>query len=345
MNARKFGLTVASICASALMFSSAPAFAVYNTAGSAQVATATTVAAVAASAASTIAAGIGSSVGASVGASAGPRAGVKNFGMNGKAAGNMDQGFGLWMNAGWDHLKNTATNTALGGNTYLGALGADVKVDDDIVVGLAVTGEDTKLNTDFNLGHLKTTGWGVGPYAAVSFLDNFYIDALVNRAWLHNTGDRSNGAVTFNYDSKRWIASSNLGARVYDGPLMINPYIGYLYVTQKDDSYTETGTGAGTGGGQRVSIAQGRLGAKLGYTIDQFTPYVGARWEHNFVQPNLNFGALAGGSPSNSREAGYFQVGFNADVDSGVSAGLEGHTRQSKDFQSYGIQGNIRVAF
>jgi hypothetical protein len=343
MNAKKFGLTVAGVCGAALVASATPALAAYNSAGSAQVATASSVASVANTAASTIAGGIGAAVGG--GGAGGSRAAAPGFKQSGKAAGNMDQGFGVWLNAGWDHLKNDPTNTQFKGNTYTGAIGADVRIGDSIVVGLAATGEDTKLDTQFNLGHLKTTGWGIGPYAAISFLDNFYIDALVNRSWLHNTGDRGNGANTFNYDSKRWIAASHLGARLYDGPLMINPYIGYLYVTQKDDSYTETGTGAGAGGGQKVSVAQGQLGGKLGYTMGQFTPYVGARWEHNFVQPNLNFGALAGGSPSNNRDAGYYQVGFNADLDDGVSGGFEGNTRQSKDFTSYGVRGNIRVAF
>ncbi|HEX9466603.1 MAG TPA: autotransporter outer membrane beta-barrel domain-containing protein [Alphaproteobacteria bacterium] len=252
----------------------------------------------------------------------------------------------VWFSAGWTNLQNSFPGTAYHGNSYNGAVGGDAQIGDRLILGLAVSGEGTILDTTFNAGHLTTTGAGLNPYAVYTLTDHFYVDALVGWSWLTNDLDRSNGAVTASYDSFRWLGNLNLTGRFIEGPWQFLPTVGYLYVHQNDDAYTERGTGAASVPSRTSIVGQGRLGGKVGYTIDNVTPYVGARWEHNFVQPNVTIApGVPGGSPSSSREGAFVQVGMNADFKGGFSGGIEFNTMQKSDQATYGILGNVRYAF
>lgn len=251
-----------------------------------------------------------------------------------------------WSSAGWTYLRNTFPAIAYHGNSYNGAVGGDVQANERLIVGAALSLEDTQLITNFNSGHLNTSGYGFNPYAVYTLTNNFYVDALAGFSWLHNDLDRAGGGVVANYDSFRWLANVNLNGRFTDGPWQYLPVVGYLYVHQSDDAYTEHGTGAGSVPSQLTVISQGRLGGKIGYTIGNWTPYVGARWEHNFIQPNVTIApGVPGGSPSSSRDGAYMQIGANATFNSRLSGGIEFNTLQKADQETYGLIGNIRYTF
>jgi outer membrane autotransporter protein len=251
-----------------------------------------------------------------------------------------------WASAGWTYLRDTQPSTAYHGNSYNGAVGADVQATDRLILGAAVSGEDTELDTTFNSGHLNTTGAGINPYAVYTLTNNFYVDSLLGFSWLQNHLDRANGRVLANYDSFRWLANVNFNGRFTDGPWQYLPVIGYLYVHQSDDSYTERGTGGGNVPNQTAIVSQGRLGGKIAYTIGNWAPYIGARWEHNFIQPGVVIApGVPGGGPSTSRDDAYIQVGVNATFSSAWSGGLEFSTMQKTDQQTYGLLGNIRYTF
>jgi outer membrane autotransporter protein len=251
-----------------------------------------------------------------------------------------------WASAGWTYLRDTLPATAYHGNSYNGAVGADIQATDRLILGAALSGEDTELVTTFNSGHLNTTGYGFNPYAVYTLTNNFYVDGLLGFSWLGNDLDRANGRVLANYDSFRWLANINLNGRFTDGPWQYLPVIGWLYVHQNDESYTERGSGGGSVPSQTAIVSQGRLGGKIGYTIGHWTPYVGARWEHNFIQPGITIAAgVPGGSPSTSNDDAYIQVGVNATFSSAWSGGLEFSTMQKSDQQTYGLLGNIRFTF
>src|SRR5262249_20313750 len=158
--------------------------------------------------------------------------------------------------------------------------------------------------------------------------------------WLNNDLDRANNAVKANYDSFRWLANLNLTGRFTAGPWQFLPTVGYLYVHQKDDAYTETGTGATTVPSQISIVEHSRLGGKVGFVSGNWTPYLGARWEHNFIQPTVVVPGLPGGGPSNSKDGAFVQVGVNADFQGGFSGGLEFNTMQKTDQETYGLIGN-----
>lgn len=251
-----------------------------------------------------------------------------------------------WGSAGWTYLRDTAPAIAYHGNSYNAAVGADVQATDRLIVGAALSAEDTELVTTFNSGHLNTSGYGLNPYAVYTLTNNFYVDALAGFSWLSNDLDRAGGGVVANYDSFRWLANVNLNGRFTDGPWQYLPVVGYLYVHQNDDAYTERGSGAGSVPSQTTIISQGRLGGKIGYTVGNWTPYVGARWEHNFIQPVVTIApGFPGGSPSTSRDGAFIQIGANATFGSRVSGGIELNTLQKADQETYGVLGNIRYTF
>lgn len=251
-----------------------------------------------------------------------------------------------WMSGGWTYLRDTSPATAYHGNSYNAAVGGDVQANDRLILGAALSGEDTQLVTTFNNGHLNTGGYGLNPYAVYSINNNFYVDALAGFSWLNNDLDRARGGVVANYNSFRWLANVNLNGRFTEGAWQFMPVVGYLYVHQSDDAYTERGSGAGTVPSQTAIVSQGRLGGKIAYTIGNLAPYVGARWEHNFIQPGVVIApGLPGGGPSSSRDDAFLQVGVNATITSAWSGGIELNSMQKTDQQTYGVLGNIRYTF
>lgn len=251
-----------------------------------------------------------------------------------------------WLSGGWTYLRDTAPAIAYHGNSYNTAVGGDIQANDRLIVGAALSAEDTQLVTTFNSGHLNTSGYGLNPYAVYTINNNFYVDALAGFSWLSNDLDRSGGKVVANYDSFRWLTNVNLNGRFTDGPWQYLPVVGWLYVHQSDDAYTERGSGAGAVPSQTTIISEGRLGGKIAYQIGNWAPYVGARWEHNFIQPAVTIAAgVPGASPSNSRDDAFIQVGVNTTFTTAWSGGLEFNTMQKSDQQTYGVLGNIRYTF
>src|SRR5258708_3849702 len=327
MRGLKSGWVVVGLCWAALCSGAAPALAAYNTAGSAAVATQSTVSSIASTTAGVVAGGIGSGIAGGTFTTVGsltPNGNASFAGANqqgglaftgtGRSAGNGgNERFGVWVNAGWEHLNNSFTNTAFSGNTWAGALGADFKVMDRVIVGAAITGEDTKLGTRFNSGHLNTSGWGAGPYAAVEITKNFFVDVTGLYQGLSNTTDRSSGAITGSYHGYRWLGVANLNGKFSEANSLFLPQIAYPYVRQRDDAYSESGVGRGAHAPNTIHVCQGRLGGKIGYQFNQVTPYVGGRWEHNFTQPAISIPAgVGGGRPSPTRCTAVLYLGVLA---------------------------------
>jgi len=261
----------------------------------------------------------------------------------GVGAAGQDKIFSLWVNGGWSRSENSFINTKSDGNTYVGAFGGDIKVTDFAIVGLAGSIDDTKTNTKFNNGSLKTRGYGIGPYAAVILSPNFYVDAFISRGWASNDMKRTNGVNTGEYDSKRWIGGAHLNGSFADGALRFYPQLGVLYVWQKDESYREN-TGSAVGEAF-TTIGQAQVGSKIGYVIDNsMQPYLGARYQYNFVNPEVNLVGVQ--SPSKDRDSVNIQAGLMFLLSDSLSGSVEGNTTVLQtDTKQYGISGQIKLAF
>jgi outer membrane autotransporter protein len=330
---------------------STAAYAQYNTAGSEKAASPAVIAAVSSATASITAGGISSAIGGAGGfggfVSAGAQtANVRRYGSgaSGLGAAAADKPFGVWINGGWTHMKNDFVNTKFDGDAYIGVIGGDYRLTDDLVVGVAAGFEHTDISTKFNSGSTKSDGLGVSPYFAYIVNETFYIDGLVGYTRLNTDVTRTSGAIKGDYNSNRYTGVLNANARFPFDEITVYPQVGVLYVHQRDGSYTETGTGGSFVGNNHVSLGQGRAGAKVGYTLDGFEPYVGARYQYNFVNPDVNLGTVA--SPGRDRDSVNFQLGLNFNLSNSISGGVEGNSTQfQKDTEQYGVLGSLKFAF
>ncbi|MBI3507184.1 MAG: autotransporter outer membrane beta-barrel domain-containing protein [Proteobacteria bacterium] len=347
---------------------SGPAQAAYDSAGRAQAVTATTVTTIASTAASVIASGIGSSIGGAIGGGVGPvgtptgggvtlqgtsAQPVWSIAQTGMAAAAAARGFNIWAQGGFTHAQssfNAGTNndTRFDGDIWVGVVGIDFKMAPRVTVGVAGGYQTVDINTTFNAGKIKQTGFGVTPYMAFVLNQNYYVDVSAGYWLLNNDVSRSGGTARATYTGSRWNMGANLNGNWRRNRWDFGGQVGYLYVNAKDDGYTETGSAAvaGVQTSDAVKIGQGRLGASAGYRMGSITPYGMARIEHNFTQPKTILNNGVGAQPAENRTGYRIGGGMRFNVNSTTSGDVSANTLYGKSaYKEYGVAGTVRVAF
>ena len=349
-----------------------PAQAAYSTSGAGQVATAATVATVASLAASTIASGISSSISGATGGFApvgtgggfAPTGGstllqgssaqpLWSINQTGLAAAAAARGINLWAQGGYTNSKNsfnagTNNDTRFNGDIWVGVVGVDYKASSRVTLGVAGGYQLVDINTTFNAGKVKQTGFGVTPYMAVVLNQTYYLDFSAGYWLLDNEVSRNAGAARASYAGSRWNVGANLNGNWTRGKWVVGGKVGYQYINAKEDAYTETGSAAATGSltSDAVKIGQGQLGATAGYQMGSITPYGMARIEHNFLQPTLVLNNGVGAQPAANRTGYRVGGGVRLAMSSAVSGDLSANTLYGKsDYKEWGVGGTIRVAF
>ncbi len=368
--------TIVRSALTALVFATGvagPAQAAYSTSGAGQVATAATVSTVASLAASTISAGISSSISGGVSGGFAPPATGTGFaptgGSNllqgssaqplwsinqtGLAAAAASRGVNIWAQGGYTNSKNSfnggASNDArFDGDIWVGVVGADYRMSSRVTLGVAGGYQLVDINTTFNAGKIKQTGFGVTPYMAVILNQNYYLDFSAGYWLLDNEVSRNAGTARASYGGSRWNVGANLNGNWTRGKWVVGGKVGYQYINAKEDAYTETGSAAATGSltSDAVKIGQGQLGATAGYQMGSITPYGMARIEHNFLQPTLVLNSGVGAQPAANRTGYRLGGGVRFNVSSSVTGDVSANTLYGKsDYKEFGVGGTVRVAF
>jgi outer membrane autotransporter protein len=350
-----------------------PAQAAYSVSGASQVITVAAIASVSSLAASTIASGISSSIGGAIsgggfapaggggfapsggsnllqGSSAQPLWSINQTGLAAAAAA---RGINLWAQGGYTNSKNsfnagTNNDTRFNGDIWVGVVGADYKMSSRVTLGVAGGYQLVDINTTFNAGKIKQTGFGVTPYMAVILNQNYYLDFSAGYWLLDNEVSRNAGTARASYGGSRWNVGANLNGNWQRGKWVVGGVVGYQYINAKEDPYTETGSAAVAGSitSDAVKIGQGKLGATAGYQMGSVTPYGMARIEHNFLQPTLVLNNGVGGQPAANRTGYRLGGGVRFNMSSSVSGDLSANTLYGKtDYKEWGVGGTVRVAF
>ncbi len=271
----------------------------------------------------------------------------------GLAAAAASRGIGLWVQGAYTNAESTfnkGTNNDMRfkGDIWAGSVGADYRVTQRIVLGAAVGYQYVDVNTTFNSGKLKQTGWGVTPYAVFALNQTYFIDVSGGYYWLDNEMMRNSNTARANYDGERWSVGGNLNGAWTINRWQASAAVGYLYVKATDDSFRETGSAAAAAiqASQITKLGQGRLGGSLGYSFGNITPYGMARIEHNFEQPKVSLNSGVGGQPPEARTGYRLGAGLRFNVSSAVSGDVSANTMLGKDdYKEYGVGGTLRIAF
>ncbi len=271
----------------------------------------------------------------------------------GLAAAAAARGIGLWVQGAYTNAessfnKGTNNDMRFKGDIWAGSVGADYRVTQRFVLGAAVGYQYVDVNTTFNSGKLKQTGWGVTPYAVFALNQNYFIDVSGGYYWLDNEMMRNSNTARANYDGDRWSVGGNINGAWTINRWQASAAVGYLYVKATDDAFRETGSAAQAGlqASQITKLGQGRIGGSLGYSLGNITPYGMARVEHNFEQPKVSLNSGVGGQPPEARTGYRIGAGLRFNVSSAVSGDVSANTLLGKDdYKEYGVGGTLRIAF
>jgi outer membrane autotransporter protein len=254
----------------------------------------------------------------------------------------------LWGNVGYTSLSNDNTLTSYDGQAITTMVGIDTRPWDPLTVGVAFGYERVELDTAFNQGTQNWNGYSATPYMVFRFLRDYSIDVAASYSRLNTDVTRLNGTAQGTFDSDRYLGLANLNGNWSVGNWRLGATVGYLYLHQIDDAYTETGSAAGGRvSGHATTIGQGRAGLRLGYNFGMVEPYVKGRVEHEFITPGTQVVDPAAGAIVASDNTGYvLGIGALFNFTDRLSGGLEATTTQGRENQDiWGVSGTIRFRF
>ncbi|MFA7278971.1 MAG: autotransporter outer membrane beta-barrel domain-containing protein [Sterolibacterium sp.] len=228
----------------------------------------------------------------------------------GMAAGEPTAKWNAWMNASRGYIANTFANifadTRFDGNVDNWIGGMDYGINKDLVVGVSVGYDRTKLDTHYNKGNFKSEGYMFAPYVSYQINKMFSIDAVAGYAD-GDTDLRSNafGLITAKQDFERNFAAINLSAVQWiDDAWQLTGKVSYISAEEKLKHYTDSSNAFVAG--QTNRLEQFRLGAQVGYWANGIMPYIGLTYINDVNAPSTGLINV-----SNSKEAYSVATGVN----------------------------------
>jgi outer membrane lipase/esterase len=300
-------------------------------------------------------------------------------GATGGAAGD-DAMAGRWggflnINYAWGKVDQTSVQDAYdyGSFTVLG--GADYRVNDNFVLGGALSYTDTKSDYNQSLGQVKARTFSIAGYGTY-YVDTWYVDGFVAYGNVDYDSSRriflaSNNPAALPIDTTasaspngdQWSLMLAVGRAFDYGTWTITPSarLGYIEVKNKSFDETEDNNGLGLHVDERkITSLQSALGAKFSTVISTaqgvFGPYFYAAWVHEFENDNPSILARYVNDPSGqqffiptaspTRDYAALTVGSSAQFANNVSGFLQfGAAVGLKDQTNYAVLLGVRKQF
>lgn len=204
----------------------------------------------------------------------------------GMAGGGAASKLGVWTQGTYSRIDKSESGLEMSGNVYNVVVGADYKITDRYMAGVALSWEHTDLDTAYNNGTFTGSGISAVPYFGVTLTPNWTADVSVGHGWLSYDTDRNNGAISGSYNARRTFAAGNLTGSFAHDNWRFQPKATVSYIHEFQDDYTERGgTNASV---DSDTIEFGRLsgGTKIGYAIGNGVPYIKLMGEWDFLKPD-----------------------------------------------------------
>jgi len=272
-------------------------------------------------------------------------------GVIGRSAGSADKAFGLWFNVGTARASDTHAFESFHGTiaTFVG--GADYRVNDKMLVGMAVGYEMARITTTFNNGAMTADNAAIAPYFGYSFNDYLSLDATVGYAFVNYGLARNSGAIKGSTDGGRVFSSTNITAHTSLDNWQLSSGLGYLYLLEHQGSYTEVGAGGNAVSAVNIRLGQLRSVNKIGYLEKtewgSIMPYLLVRPEYDVSKtPASLLDAATSTKATGDRFGTTFGLGLGMNIGDDSSVTLEGTTSQFRRYLGMdGLSGTIRLAF
>ena len=274
--------------------------------------------------------------------------GSASLDITGKAAGSTPATRGLWFNAAATSIDDDHVGANYDGDIYTFLVGYDAFVGDKLRVGLAAGFERILVDTNYNNGSVKSDAWTIAPYLAYQINDMLSVNASVGRTWASYDINHATSAVG-STDGERWFGAANLVARQTSGQWRFSETLGYFYVTETQDAYTETGIGALVVPESTRHVGQLRIGGKAGYEIPvsfgSVTPFVSARAEYD-VSKSADPILTSGATVSQDDTGATFGAGVKAAMGDNMTFSLEATTTAFRnDYEARMLSATLSFKF
>jgi hypothetical protein len=269
----------------------------------------------------------------------------------GFSSGNHNDGWNFWMNGYYNDVENTYGETAFDGHIGTVMVGLDTLVTSwNTLFGLSIGWEDQDLDTYFNNGSQEGNGWSITPYANFMFHKNWSLSLLFGFASMDYDLTRRDPSVgslfSGSADADRYYGSIDLLYHEQWDNWRVNGQMGFFYVKEERDAYTETGAQSVAQAEYDAKLGQFRLGGSAGYLYDgQYEPYLRAMFLWDFSQEDINVAPIQG-RPSNDDTGIIFGAGMNIFVVDNVAVNLDAHTEFTRDdYKGWGAGATILINF
>lgn len=276
----------------------------------------------------------------------------------GDGAGAGDGGLqSLWVNTSYTDFENTFSRTAYDGATHLLLAGLDFTLSENVLLGLALSTENTDIDTLFNFGNQEVEGVTIAPYFGWLITDNLSLDISLGKTDTDTDQYRTVGtieilpgpvlvnsitAVTSSPSGERKFTALNLNGFWSAGNWHYGARLGHLSASSDQDGYTESdGTAVEA---SSVDLKQTQLGGDVAYGSGSSQLFLGVTLLKDSSTEEIQF--PGGEQPSDDDDSLLIGLGWRYYGGDGVSAILEWSTRDGKDdYSEDGVSASLRFDF
>ena len=267
------------------------------------------------------------------------RTGLNFDGQTGQAAAAGAPRWNVWGALGQNQVAYSFNPARSSGNINLVLGGLDYTFNNQVVLGVALSDDRTRINTQFNNGSLNANGYAIAPYVAIPFGRNWLFDASLG--WGENKISQADNAlggatVTGNTTSKRFFSSVAASYAANVGKMQWTGKATYLFSEDKLGQFTLSNNVAVASLTTRV--AQVRLGGQLAYDAGGIVPYAGLTYIRDVQAPTQP--AVLGQVAANDRDALQVAVGINFYNRGPLSGGVQ----YSQDTNRSQVKNNLFMA-
>ena len=214
------------------------------------------------------------------------------------------------------------------GTVGVGVVGVDYALSSNVILGVALAGDRTRISTGFNSGSLNGNGYTISPYIGVALSRSLTLDATLGTGRTKqdiNVG----GGVTGSFTNRRTLGSVGLSYRHQGGGnWQFTGRGALLAVEDRLGAYTLSNGGLVADG--TVSITQMRLSGQAGYNMGAVTPYVGLTYVYDIRRTNIQPFAGQLQTPANDRDAWTPVIGLRFNSAGSLYGGIQYSSEQSR---------------
>lgn len=266
------------------------------------------------------------------------------YGATGLSAQQDDPRAAVWGQYGYTRFDEDQTAIDSDGSSHAFAVGGDYRWNNWLATGMAFVYSRTDVDTTFNRGTSKSSGYTFAPYAVVSVIPSLLIaDATVGYTVGDNDMTRSNGAITGSTDTNSYFASANLSLLLGKGPWSFTPSTGILWSRSEVDAFRESN---GTAVPRSLThFGRMHIGSEVGYNFERWSPFVGAKYLYDY---KFEHAKDPSGVPiaKAHKSAAELSMGANVSLTNRLIGSFKGTTEAfRKDNSTYSFSGSLRYAF